>query len=76
MGLFGWDNSTASGWYLGKIQRFGGLSPSDLRATPTANYVVKYTAGQTDRALHGNVACELSARLYGASVWWVLLEKL
>ena len=24
MGLFGWDNSTASGWYMGKIQRFGG----------------------------------------------------
>ena len=62
---------------MGKIQRFGGLSPSDLRTTPTAaNYVVKYTSAQTERALHGNVACELSARLYGVSVWWVLLEKL
>ena len=35
-----------------------------------------YRATQTEKALHGNVACELSPQLYGASVWWVLLDDL
>ena len=72
-GLFGWDNTVASGWYLGKIQGRG-LSATDLRKTPTANFVVRYTKAQTG-SIHGNVACELSPRLYGAAVWWVLVER-
>ena len=51
------------------------LSTRDLAATPTANFVVKYKSAQTDKVLQGTVACELSERLYGADVWWVLLEK-
>jgi hypothetical protein len=35
-----------------------------------------YRATQTEKALHGNVACELSPQLYGVSVWWVLLDDL
>ena len=51
------------------------LSTHDLAATPTANFVVKYKSAQTDKVLQGTVACELSERLYGADVWWVLLGK-
>ena len=76
-GLFGWDSTTASGWFLGTIQGRT-LSATDLRKTPSANYVVKYKAAQsreTGKTLNGNVACELSPRLYGAAVWWVLVER-
>ena len=41
---------------------------------PTANYVVRYTPKQTNGLIDGLVACELSARTYGASQWWVLLK--
>ena len=67
--LYGWDNSTATGWYRCTVHGRS-LSATD----PTANFVVKYKSGQTDKALNGNVACELTAHLYGADMWWVLLE--
>jgi len=51
------------------------LSTRDRKTCPTANFVVKYKKVDTDEALDGTVACELSERLYGAEVWWVLLEK-
>ena len=51
------------------------LSASDLKKTPTANFVIKYTAKMTDGALNSSVACELSARTYGPAEWWVLVEK-
>ena len=47
---------------------------SDKREVPTANYVVRYTPKQTNGLIDGLVACELSARTYGASQWWVLLQ--
>ena len=44
--------------------------------TPTANYVVLYKKAATgNKHLHGQVSCELSARLYGADNWWVLLDS-
>ena len=50
------------------------LSARDMKATPTANYVVKYKKSETEQLLNGAVACELSVRTYGSSAWWVVLE--
>ena len=73
--MIGWDNKTATGWYRGTLLHSRSLSARDLKTCPTANFVVKYKKVDTDKALDGTVACELSERLYGAEVWWVLLEK-
>ena len=62
------------GWFLGTVHG-GKPTPTDLKANPTANAVVKYKSNETDKMLNGLVACELSAHLYGANQWWVLLEK-
>jgi len=51
------------------------ISASDLKKTPSANFVVEYRAPQTDKKLAGKVSCELSARTYGTGEWWVLVEK-
>ena len=50
-------------------------SATDLKKTPTANFVIRYTSKMTDGALNGNVACELSARTHGPAEWWVVVEK-
>ena len=71
--LYGWDSDAAQGWFKGTVHSRT-LSARDLRATPSANYVVNYKAGETEKRLNGKVACELSARIYGASAWWVVLE--
>ena len=42
-----------------------GLSATDLKKTPTANFAVKDTSKMTDNAINSNVACELSARTHG-----------
>ena len=47
-----------------------------FKKNPTANYVVKYKAAQTDKKLDGLITCEVSPHLYGKGVWWVLLETL
>ena len=52
------------------------LSATDLMKTPTANFAIKYKSKETEKTLNGNVACELSEQLYGAAVWWVLLDKI
>jgi hypothetical protein len=36
---------------------------------------LEYHAKLTDKKLVGKVSCELSGRTYGASEWWVLVEK-
>ena len=72
--LYGWDTAAAQGWFQGTVQSRT-LSARDLKATPSANYVVKYKAAETDKRLNGSVACELSERLYGSSAWWVVLEQ-
>ena len=64
----------AQGWFQGTVQSRT-LSARDLKATPSANYVVKYKAADTEKRINGSVACELSERLYGASAWWVVLEQ-
>lgn len=70
----GWDTDDIYGWYIGTIHSTN-ISARDLQKTPTANFVVKYTKQKTKDAINGCVACELSARLYGVSKWWLILEK-
>ena len=53
-----------------------GVPARDLKATPTANYVVKYKQAETEQLLHGSVSCELSERTYGSSAWWVVLDEI
>ena len=63
--LYGWDTADAQGWFRGTVHSRT-LSARDLRATPSANYVVKYKPAETEKRLNGAVACELSERfLYG-----------
>ena len=60
--------------YMGTIHSRK-LSKNDLKQTPTANFVVKYTNNKyTNKKLNGTVACELSTRKHGATEWWVLLR--
>ena len=72
--LHGWDSKNATGWFMGIVQSRN-LSATDLKKTPTADFVVKYTSKMTDGAINGNVACELSARTHGPKEWWVMVEK-
>ena len=72
--LVGWQTAKVMGWYMGTIQSRK-LSKNDLKQTPTANFVVKYTNKYTNKKLNGTVACELSTRKHGATEWWVLLQK-
>ena len=66
--LHGWDSKNATGWFMGIVQSRN-LSATDLKKTPTADFVVKYTSKMTDGAINGNVACELSARTHGTKEW-------
>ncbi|KAL1498473.1 hypothetical protein AB1Y20_013798 [Prymnesium parvum] len=70
----GHDTDQAQGWFVGHVAHRN-LSATDLRNAPTANFVVKYKASETDRMLNGSEARELSARLYGKANWWVCLRK-
>ena len=72
--LYGHDSKAATGWFLGIVQS-STVPPRDLKKTPSANFVVEYHAKLTDKKLVGKVSCELSGRTYGASEWWVLVEK-
>ena len=45
-----------------------------LRA-PTVNFVVKYTAKETDKKLTGTVSHTLSQANYGCGEWWVVLQR-
>ena len=72
--LHGWDSKTATGWFLGTVHSRN-LSAADLKKTPSANFVVKYSTNLTNKALNGAVACELSARTHGPGEWWVVVEK-
>ena len=72
--LVGWDTEDAVGWYIGRVHS-ASISARDKSKTPAANFVVKYTARHTNNALNGNVACELSLRMYGVGKWWMLLGK-
>ena len=72
--LYGWDSKNATGWFVGTVQSRN-PSATDLKKTPTANFVIKYMSKITDGALNGYVACELSARTHGPAEWWVVVEK-
>ena len=72
--LYGWDSKAATGWFIGTVQSRN-LSATDLKMTPTANFVVKYNSKTTGGAINGNVACELSARTHGPNEWWVMVEN-
>ena len=50
--VHGWDSNNATGWFVGTVHSRN-LSASDLKKTPTANFVIKYTAKMTDGALNG-----------------------
>ena len=51
-----------------------GVHRPDRRSFVSFDSRVGVAAGCEKRG-NGNVACELSPQLYGAAVWWVLLEK-
>ena len=71
--LYGWEDYERTGWFVGRVAH-NRVTARDKREVATANFVVRYTATQTDGQIDGLVACELSARTYGASQWWVLLQ--
>lgn len=72
--LHAWDTQRFAGWFVGRISAYG-CSARDLRATPSANFVVTYDKKQTkQKELHGRVASTLTTDKYGSMEWWVLLE--
>ena len=71
--LYGWEDDDRTGWFVGRVAH-NRVTARDKREVTTANFVVRYSAKQTNGQLDGLVACELSARTYGASQWWVLLQ--
>lgn len=74
MVLHAWDRPGLRGWFVGKISHVG-VSPRDLKATPTANFVVTYKKQVTkNKLLDGRVASSLLASNYGRAEWWILLE--
>ena len=68
------DSQYATGWFIGTVHSRR-VTPRDLRNTPTANFVVKYTAKETDKQLAGTVSTELSQAKYGCAEWWVVLQQ-
>jgi len=72
--LYGWEADDCTGWFVGRVAR-NRVTTRDRRGVPTANYIVRYTAKQTNGKINGLVACELSVRTYGHSQWWVLLQR-
>ena len=72
--LYGWEDDDRTGWFVGRVAH-NRVTARDKRGVPTANYIVRYTAKQTNGQIDGLVACELSARTYGDSQWWVLLQR-
>ena len=71
--LYGWEDYDRTGWFVGRVAH-NRVTARDKREVTTANFVVRYSAKQTNGQIDGLVACELSARTYGASQWWVLLQ--
>ena len=72
--LHGWEDHLRTGWFVGRVTR-NRVTARDRREVPTANYVIRFTARQTNGQLDGLVACELSARTYGIDQWWVMLQQ-
>lgn len=73
--MHAWDTPNIQGWFRGRIAARGVSSSRDLRATPTANFVVSYDRSTTkNKQLHGRVASTLTPGKYGVHEWWLLLE--
>ena len=73
--LYGFETKKVTGWHMGTVHSRKPTA-KDLEMNESANFVVKYKKSVTKlKDLNGNVACELTARTHGASVWWVLLHK-
>lgn len=70
----GHDSRAASGWFIGRVQSRN-LSDADLKKTPSANFVIKYSSKETNKVLSGLEARELSALTHGPTRWWVELQK-
>ena len=62
---------TAWDWFNANVWKF----VTDFMKTPSANFVIKYVAKETDKVLNGLEARELSANTHGPMRWWVELEK-
>jgi hypothetical protein len=70
-----WDAPNILGWYAGQVVARG-CSARDLKSNPSANFVVAYDKKATrNRLLHGRVASTLTKSHFGASQWWILMEK-
>ena len=70
----GHDSRAASGWFIGRVQSRN-LSDADLKKSPSANFVIKYSSKETNKVLSGLEARELSALTHGPTRWWVELQK-
>jgi hypothetical protein len=70
-----WDAPNIIGWFVGQVVARG-VSHRDLKTNPSANVVVAYDKRVTmNKYLHGRVASTLTTKRFGASQWWILLEK-
>ena len=61
------------GWYMGRIKLFG-VSASWQKVCTSANFLVRYAKKETDNALDGDSAIELTTHSYGRDEWWLLLD--
>ena len=52
------------------------MTPSWKEICPSANFLVKYTKKETDNALNGSSAIELTTHNYGHDEWWLLLDPI
>ena len=50
------------------------IGPDSLIECAAANFLVKYTKKETDNALDGDSALELTTHNYGRDEWWLLLD--
>jgi hypothetical protein len=59
---------------VGKVQYYG-VSNADKLLCKTANFKVTYSKKETDNALKGTEARELTSHNYGRDEWWMLLDQ-
>ena len=50
------------------------MSPAWKKVCPSANFLIKYAKKETDNALDGDSALELTSANYGRDEWWLLLD--
>ena len=73
--LCGFETPKAMGWHPGTVHSRK-LSVTDLKNTPSANFVIKFKKSVTkDKNVDGCIASELTERTHGPRVWRILLQK-